>query len=283
MGEGIESGIGFLGDLFGHLFGHEKNPYQAALQGILPMYRPVEQAGEAATPMLQQQYAGLTQHPGAEYNQLASGFQTSPGYEFQREQAVRAANESAAAGGMGGTPQAQVGAMGAASQLANKNFQEYMNRVQGLYGTGLSGLGQEEQRGMEAARGIGGLEAQGAQYHDQQMSNMFGHLGSMGGALAQHFMDPTPHAMGYGGGYSAGAPVQQQYNQDLNRMPQDPYGQMNAQSVFGSGQSNFGSGQSNMQAIQPQYSQQWNQQDAQMLNRMPNDPYYGGSQYGGNY
>jgi hypothetical protein len=114
-----------------------------------------------------------------------------------------AVGNQAAAGGMLGTPQAQLQSADVAGGLAQKDFGDYMNRMMGLYGTGLQGLGNINQMGYDASTGygnmLGSLLGQQAQYgaleksmrnqqRGQGIGQLFGGLGTLfGGPLGGFF------------------------------------------------------------------------------------------------
>lgn len=106
---------------------------------VSPYYDPFINAGNEALPTLQNQYGQLTNDPGAKYAELGQGYQSSPGYNFALQQALSASGNAAAAGGMAGSPMHEQQNMDVASNMANRDYDEYMRQVMGLYGTGLEG------------------------------------------------------------------------------------------------------------------------------------------------
>jgi len=121
-------GGGLLGQGLASLFGggsdpsKEANKYLSQIPGMLPQYfEPYMSGGRYAVPQLQnqlgqltgnlpglqQQLSELTSNPGALYGRLGAGYQQSPAYEFEKQQALQGANQAAAAGGMAGSPQSQ--------------------------------------------------------------------------------------------------------------------------------------------------------------------------------
>lgn len=165
------AGIGaLLASLFGGKGGFDMssmtNPANAAsnFYGQIPgaaggYYQPYIGAGKTALNTLMDQYGQLTSNPGAVYGRLGEGFQQSPGYQWQQDQALGAANRAASASGMIGTPAAQQAAATTASQLANQDFNNYMNRVGGMYNTGLQGYGNINQMGYNASDAMANMLA----------------------------------------------------------------------------------------------------------------------------
>lgn len=176
------------------------SPSEAATQAWSPeemqamfdkYYGPYIEAGMRAMPTLEEQYNLLLTNPTAVNEMLASGFQTSPGYDFQMEQAMNAANMAGAAGGMAGTPAHQQQAMGYAQGLANQDYWNYMNQMTGLYGTGLGVAQDINQMGYGAstgaAQGMGNYMGalMGMEYSAQQSQNDM--LASLLGGAASIF------------------------------------------------------------------------------------------------
>lgn len=154
----IGSGLAGLGGGLFNIFGKQKSPYDAAskIYGQIPgatekYLSPYMTAGQSALGDLMGQYGQLTGSTGDVYNKLAGGYQQSPGFQSALKQALGAAGNQAAAGGMTGTPQAQLQSADVAGTLAQKDFGDYMSRMMGLYGTGLQGMGDVSKMGYGAS------------------------------------------------------------------------------------------------------------------------------------
>lgn len=156
---GMAMGAGAFGSGLGSIFGSSgDNPYNAAnkyLQqipgAIGPYYNPYINAGREALPGLMQQYGNLINDPSSVMNKIGAGYHESPGYQFQFQQGMNAANNAAAAGGMSGTPAAQYNAANMATGLANQDYYNYLHNALGQYGLGLSGEADINQMGYNAA------------------------------------------------------------------------------------------------------------------------------------
>lgn len=130
-------------------------PYFDKISGMMKGYmEPYINEGRDADKILQGQYSQLLNDPASIYNKLGMGFQQSPGYQFQVDQAQNAANRSGAAGGMLGTPAQQQSVANTVGQMANQDYGNYMNRVTGLYNTGLGGYGHVSDRGFDASNSL---------------------------------------------------------------------------------------------------------------------------------
>jgi hypothetical protein len=194
------------------------NKYLNQIPGAMqPYYQPYIGAGQNALGQLMGQYGQLTGSTGDVYNKLASGYQQSPGFQSALKQALGAAGNQAAAGGMTGTPQAQLQAADVAGTLSQRDFGDYMNRMQNLYSTGLQGMSGINQMGFGAssdyANMLGSLLGQQGQYaalekamQNQKRSKAFGQLAGGLGALGGFFLGgPMGAAAGYGLGQGIGS------------------------------------------------------------------------------
>jgi len=204
-GAAIGGGVGFLSSLFGG--NDEKDPMEEAnkwysqIPGQLHQgYDPAIQAGGRALPQIESQYGQLMQDPNSIISRLGAGYTKSPGYDFRMGEAQRGIMNQMAAGGMQGTPEAQQLAGQKAQQLAGEDYDSYMNRIMGMYGTGLSGMGSLAQGGLNAGTSLadqlatllghqGTMAYQGALNENQQgrdqQGNMFSGLGMAGQLLGQ--------------------------------------------------------------------------------------------------
>ena len=206
-GMGLGSGIaGLLGGLY-NMRNPGKSPYEEASRiygqipgATQPYFQPYIQAGQSAMGNLQGQYGQLTGQTGDVYNRLAGGYQESPGYKRQLEQAMGGVNRAAAAGGMLGTPAAQLQAADVGQNVASRDFGDYMNRMQSLYGMGLGGLGEINKMGYGASTNyadmLGNIMAQQGQtsalsqaLQNQQRSQGIGQVASGAGSLLGSLTD----------------------------------------------------------------------------------------------
>lgn len=197
----MQGAAGIGGGLAG-LFGKKKNPSDAAnreldkIPGMVsPYVNPYIDMGKEQLNQLLSQYGTLTNNPAEMYNKFAEGYTESPGYQHKLKQALTAAQNATAAGGMLGTPLDQVTQGEVAGDIASKDYEDYLNHIAGLYGLGLSGTQGLENQGYGAATdyasmlaGIQGQKAQnqfaGQDWQNRSnaanWSNIFGGLGSLG-------------------------------------------------------------------------------------------------------
>ena len=118
---------------------------------ISPYYQPYIDAGQQALGGLMGEYGSLMNDPAARMNQIGSSFQQSPGYGFQYNQGMNAANAAAGAGGMAGTPAHQQEAATMAQNLANQDYYNYLGNATGYYNQGLQGMSGINQMGYGAS------------------------------------------------------------------------------------------------------------------------------------
>lgn len=128
--------------------------YEKAREEAQTQLNPYSQAGRNAISPLQDQFAQLLSDPSALFAKLASGYQQSPGYQFQQQQGQGAAMNAAAAGGMAGSPMHQQNAANISENIANQDFYNYMSKALGLYGTGLQGMEDIFKTGESAGKDI---------------------------------------------------------------------------------------------------------------------------------
>ena len=212
QGSMIGGGLGTAGAaLFG---GKGKNPADVANQYISQIpgqtqqyYSPYMEAGKGAMGNLQNQYADLLS--GNVQNKLGENYKESPGYQFKLKQALGAANNASAAGGMLGTGAHQQGNMQVANDIASQDYNDYLKNQMGLYGLGLGGNEGLNQMGFDANKGYADMLAQnlaqqgaygfmGQQGQNQARQSKFGNIFSGLGMAAGGLMG-GPAGAGIGG------------------------------------------------------------------------------------
>jgi len=148
--------FGEIGKLFG---GNQKNPADVANKRldqipstINPYYQPYIDNGRNAMASLQPQYEQQLNDPGALFSKLGEGYTQSPGYQFKLREALNAGNNAFAAGGMLGSGAHQYSNMNTASDFANKDYEDYINHILGLYGAGIKGEEGFNSQGYDASK-----------------------------------------------------------------------------------------------------------------------------------
>ncbi len=154
-GEGL--GLGSLGmGLYG-LFNRGNNPSDAAMQYLKNIpgyaekgYRPYMDAGTSMMPGMNDLYQQMMQNPGEFFNKIGAGYKESPGYQHALKEAMGGIGNAAASGGMAGSPMHQQLAGEEASDMASKDFQQYINNVLGIQDRGTTGGENTVGRGFDA-------------------------------------------------------------------------------------------------------------------------------------
>ncbi len=195
-----EGGGGLIGGMIGQFFGGQSpgGAAQGYLDQIGPMltqaYNPYIQAGQRALPTLENQYGGLVEDPAAKLEQFGAGYKASPGYQYQVDEATRAANQAASAGGMLGSPAEQAELAKTVGGIASQDYYKYLGNVMGLYGQGLAGTQGLYGTGFQATSGLStdlaeslmsqanAAAAQAAQ-QQQQGAGIGGEIGDIAGSL----------------------------------------------------------------------------------------------------
>lgn len=222
--------MGFISDINPFKYNNPADDAQPYLDQIpdtmKQYYNPYIQSGQQSSQIGQNEAQGLLgnrqsiqdalnqlmSNPQDLYKNLTSNYKTSPGYEFERNEALRGAGNAAAAGGFAGTPQHQRYAGEISQGLASRDFNNYLSNILGMYTQGLSGkqglynqgLGLNEantQRGFSASTGLADNLAQalmsqanlayaGAANENQNKQGLWGNILGAGATIASNMMKP---------------------------------------------------------------------------------------------
>ena len=162
------------------------------------------------------QYAGLNdvygrmgQNPTDFLEQMMKGYAPSRGFQLKRDEASRAAGNSAAAGGMRGTQMDQEGQQRLADSLMGEDMQQWLGNVMGIQGKGLAGQQHFYDQGFDASQGMAGnlanvlgsqaqLGMQGQSYKNQSLSDLLSGLAQTGAMAGGAYM-----GAGGGGGWAS--------------------------------------------------------------------------------
>jgi hypothetical protein len=205
----LGGGANILGGISSFFGGHKKknNPAYSATNElnkipgqVKPYYDPYINAGKSSLQDLQARYKEELDNPGGLYSRLGEGYTQSPGYQATLRSALSGANNASAMGGGGGLGSYghQQLAAGAAGDVANKDFEQYINHILGIYGGGQQGEEGLNQQGYNASSGyadslgtIGGQKANWAgsgqdwknRQNQQGWSNLASGFGQLGSAF----------------------------------------------------------------------------------------------------
>ena len=108
-------------------------PFLDQIPGTLsPYFKPYIDQGNAVNPILKNQYNSMTANPGNFLTTLSQGYKESPGYQFKLHQALSAANNAAAAGGMLGSAAHQFENEQIGEGLASQDYEGWLNHILSL-------------------------------------------------------------------------------------------------------------------------------------------------------
>jgi hypothetical protein len=173
-------------------------------------YDPYITQGSTAGQTAQRQYDTLTNDPTGFINKLMEAYKPSEGYQFQKDLLTKEMGNTAAAGGIAGTPLDQMNQAEGVQGLLSKDMQQFLQNALGVYGTGLEGEEKVSGRGFDAAKNLAdllggslnqqaGLAFQGQQQQNTNKSGMLSALAKALGMGAGAFFGGAPGAL-IGGG-----------------------------------------------------------------------------------
>jgi hypothetical protein len=194
--------MSLLDSIFGTRSGKDAaNPYLNQIPGVAHQgYDPYVNEGREASGTTKSTYEDLIKDPTGFINKLMQGYKPSEGYQFQKEQLEKELGNTAAAGGIAGTPLDQMGRGEAVQKLLSGDMQQFLQNVLGEFHTGLKGEEGIAERGYNATGKLtdtlgnalnqqGGLAFQDTQNKNQNTKDLWGifgkALGGLGGLATQ--------------------------------------------------------------------------------------------------
>lgn len=186
----------------------EANKYLGQIPGVAHQgYDPYVNAGQDASGRTKSTYESLMSDPSAFINSLMKNYQPSEGYQFQKGQLMKDMGNTAAAGGIAGTPLDQMNQAEGAQGLLSKDMQQFLQNVLGVFNTGLGGEEGIATRGYDASGKLtdavgsslnqqGGLAFQNAQQNNSDRGTWIQNLAKALGAGAGAFFNPAGTAAG---------------------------------------------------------------------------------------
>ena len=201
--------MSILSSLFG---GKQRSPMDAANQYLNQIpgvghegYDPYVNAGLDASGRTKSAYESLMEDPSGFIDNIMKNYKTSEGYNFQKDLLTKELGNTAAAGGIAGTPLDQLNQGQAIQGLLSNDMQQYLQNVLGRYDTGLKGEEGIAGRGFDASKLLtdllggalnqqGGLAFQDQQQKNQNKNDMWHMFGKALGAGAGAFLGGAPGA-----------------------------------------------------------------------------------------
>jgi hypothetical protein len=172
------------------------NPYiEQAMAEIRKYMGPYHDIGVSVAPGLQNEYSKLMSDPAAMLEFFMEGYEPSKEYQFKQEQMGQSAANTAAAGGMRGSPLDQYHQQEITNSLLNADMQKYLGNVTGLYSQGLGGNQGLYNTGFNAANSMSSdlanlMNSQGSLAYNaaNQKRQNFSQLLGMGLGLGSMFI-----------------------------------------------------------------------------------------------
>lgn len=171
-------------------------PYIDQIPGQLHQtYDPYINRGNDQYAGLNKQYTSMGQDPTGFLNAMMQSYTPSKSYQLQRDEAMRAAGNTAAAGGMRGSLDDITKQSRLADSLMGQDMQQWLSNAMGIQNQGLQGQQHFYDQGYGMAHDMGGdlanalgtqgqLAYQGRAQENQGISDLLGSLMKIGGAGA---------------------------------------------------------------------------------------------------
>lgn len=193
--------MSFLSDLFGG----GKNPADAAMPYLNQIpgmakqyYEPYINHGNEAYNTLGPQLNKMGSDPVSFLESIMKGYQPSRAYQLINDEALRAAGNTAAAGGMRGSMGDIKNESRLTDALLGQDMQQWLQNVMGIQTEGMTGLSHLFDTGFKATTGLEGdlsnvlgtqaqLAFQGGREQNQRQSDLLSSLLGLGGAIAGFF------------------------------------------------------------------------------------------------
>lgn len=192
-------------------------PYLNQIPGVgHQAYDPYIQQGQRAGNVAEGQYNNLVNDPTAFINKILEMYKPSEGYQYQKEQLGKSLSNTAAAGGISGTPLDQQNQGQAVQGLLSNDMQQFLQNILGRYDKGLEGEQGLSNQGFKASGALGdvlgnnlssqaGLAFQGAQQKNSNRNALIGALAKALGLGAGAFFGAAGGPAGAVSGASAGS------------------------------------------------------------------------------
>ncbi len=171
------------------------NQYLNQIPGVAHEgYDPYVNAGRDASGKTKSKYEELMNDPTGFINKLMQGYKPSEGYQFQKDQLTKELSNTAAAGGVAGTPMDQMNQGAGVQKLLAGDQQQFLQNLLNVLGAGLQGEEGIAGRGFEASGKLtdalggalnqqGGLAFNDAQQKNKNKNDIWGMFGkALGGA-----------------------------------------------------------------------------------------------------
>lgn len=159
-------------------------PYLNQIPGVgHEYYDPFVNQGREAGNTVSGQYENLTHDPMSLINSIMKSYQPSEGYQFNKNLLQKEMSNTAASGGIAGTPLDQLNQAQGVHGLLSQDQQQYLQNALGLYHTGLEGEQGIANKGFASSGALadllggslnqrGGLAFQGQQQQNANKTDL---------------------------------------------------------------------------------------------------------------
>lgn len=201
--------MGWLDNLFGGGGQAPKdaaNEYLNQIPGVAHQgYDDYINAGKDAGNKTKTAYEEMMNDPTGFINKLMGGYKESEGYKYQKDKLTQELGNTAAAGGIAGTPLDQMNQGEGVQKLLSADMQQFLTNVLGQHKEGLAGEEGIAERGYGASGKLtdtlggalnqqGGLAFQNQQQNNQNKTDMWNMFGKVLGGAAGGFLGGVPGA-----------------------------------------------------------------------------------------
>lgn len=183
-------------------------PYLDQIPGVgHTYYDPYIDQGHESGKNVHGQYENLMNDPQGFIDALMKNYKTSEGYNYAKDELGRSMSNTAAAGGIAGTPFDQKNQATQIQGLLSKDQQQYLENALGVYGRGLKGEEGESERGYNASGKMtdligGALNQQGGLAFNSARSK-----NAQNSTDRNAVISALMKALGMGVGFAAGGPA----------------------------------------------------------------------------
>ena len=207
--------MGFLSDIFGGGGSKKNNPANAAMPYLNQIpdmekgyYNPFINRGNDAYNQFNPVLNNMTTDPAGFLESMMKGYEPSRGFQLQKDQMLKAAGNTAAAGGMRGSLNDIQDEARITDMLMGNDMQQWLKNVMGIQDTGLQGQQHLYDTGFNATQNLTGdlsnvlgtqaqLAFQGQREKNKSNSDMWSGLGKLAGAgIGAYFGGPWGAAAG---------------------------------------------------------------------------------------
>lgn len=149
----------------------------------LGYFNPYMMMGNQAMNTLSPIYTQNAQNPMQSYNNIMQGFSLNPSQQYQQQMGEQAISNNNATKGLLGSGQMSKDLYDYGQHSTDMYQQQYLNNILGIQNTGLSGLMNQSQLGMQGATSSAQLQEAMNQINAMQQNSLLSGLFGLGGNM----------------------------------------------------------------------------------------------------